>query len=109
MFAAPQGYNRGERKKIVELEDNDKVIKAKNKLATSEHNLETRKYFVTIRITWPGTGFLLQMWGHTFALVLHGFVKTTWNSEDLCFRAEVLRTLISVFSLFKISRGVFDD
>lgn len=51
MFAAPQGYNRGERKKIVELEDNDKVIKAKNKLATSEHNLETRKYFVTIRIT----------------------------------------------------------
>lgn len=38
-----------EREKIVELEDNVKIIKAKYKLAMGEHRLEIRKNFATIR------------------------------------------------------------
>lgn len=37
-----------EREKIVELEDNVRMIKAKYKLAMGEHSLEIRKNFVTI-------------------------------------------------------------
>lgn len=42
------------------------MIKAKYKLAMGEHSLEIRKNFVTIGMLWPGTAFLLQVWGPYF-------------------------------------------